>query len=607
MHKIEFNDKIGTSVLVTDGSLLVMLQQRGFMETPPDIYNLKQPVVIEQIYQEFVDAGSDILQTNTLYSNKFGLERIGLHDKVYEINRKGVWLARSIARKKCYVAGVIGPTGRFLTPIGNLVSEDVRRSVLEQVVPLLDGGIDVLFLKSFIDVTELEIAIEAVRFVTKDTPVVAMKAFPEDGALLSTSFPKDVVNRIQKYDLTAFGANSTVGPQRMLSIIQSIRTEGQLLAAIPDIGIPTLVDGFPIYNADPQYVADVVKKLVQNGACIVGAEGGATVEHIKLIAETVSQEAIGSIAIKVKHSKPEESSEEIVDERSEFHKKIGNKFIATVELDIPRGLDMSSVIEGATYLKNKGIDAVNISDGARARLRMSSIAISSLVQNATGMDCITHFACRDRNMIGLQSELLGAYAQNVKTILAVTGDPAQIGDYPNATSVYDVDSIGLIKSMNNMNHSNDLMGNPIGKKTNFLIACAANPVADDLDREIERLWKKADSGATLAFTQPLFDQDLLEQFLKKIETIPIQVVLGVIPLRTVRHAEFLHYEVPGMTVPEWVRKKMATAGDSTEQASKIGIEIAVDFVKKVKDSVSGIYMMPPFKRYSMAVEILEQL
>jgi len=607
MHKIEFNDKIGSSVLVTDGSMLVMLQQRGFMETPPDIYNLKQPVVIEQIYQEFVDAGSDILQTNTLFSNKFGLERIGLQDKVYEINRKGVWLARSIARKKCYVAGVIGPTGRFLTPIGNLVSEDVRRSVLEQVVPLLDGGIDVLFLKSFIDVTELEIAIEAVRFVTKDTPVVAMKAFPEDGALLSTSFPNDIVKRIQKHNLTAFGANSTVGPQRMLSIIQSIRTDGQLLAAIPDIGIPTLVDGFPIYNADPQYVADVVRKLVQNGACIVGAEGGATVEHIKLIVETVSQETIGSVAIKVKHTKAEESSTEIVDERSEFHKKLGNKFIATVELDIPRGLDMSSVIDGANYLKNKGIDAVNISDGARARLRMSSIAISSLVQNATGMDCITHFACRDRNMIGLQSELLGAYAQNVKTILAVTGDPAQIGDYPNATSVYDVDSIGLIKSMNNMNHSNDLMGNPIGKKTNFLIACAANPVADDLGREIERLWKKAESGATLAFTQPLFDQELLDQFLKKIESIPIKIILGVIPLRTVRHAEFLHYEVPGMTVPEWVRKKMATAGDSTEHASKIGIEIAVDFVKKVKDSVSGIYMMPPFKRYSMAVEILEQL
>lgn len=607
MHKIEFKDKIGTSVLVTDGSMLAMLQQRGFMETPPDIYNLKQPVVIEQIYQEFVDAGSDILQTNTLFSNKFVLERIGLPDKVYEINRKGVWLARSIARQKCYVAGVIGPTGRFLTPIGSLLHEEVRRSVLEQVVPLLDGGVDVLFLKSFIDVTELEIAIEAVRFVTKDTPLIAMKAFPEDGALLSTSFPKDVVARVQKYDLTAFGANSTVGPQRMLSIIQSLRTENLLLSSIPDIGIPTLVDGFPIYNADPKYVADVVQKIVQNGACIVGAEGGATVEHIKAIVEKVKDTTIGSVELKVKQMKQEVTSDEFVDERSEFHKKIGKKFIATVELDIPRGLDMSSVLEGANFLKTKGIDAVNISDGARARLRMSSIAISSLVQNATGMDCITHFACRDRNMIGLQSELLGAYAMNVKTFLAVTGDPAQIGDYPNATSVYDIDSIGLIKSMNNMNNSNDLMGNPIGKKTNFLIACAANPVADDLEREVDRLWKKCESGAVLAFTQPLFDQDLLENFLKKIESIPINIVLGVIPLRTVRHAEFLHYEVPGMTVPEWVRKKMSLAGDSTEQASKIGVEIAVDFVKKVKTSVSGIYMMPPFKRYSMAVEILEQL
>jgi len=607
MHKIDFNDKIGTSVLVTDGSILVMLQQRGFSETPPDIYNLKQPVVIEQIYQEFVDAGSDILQTNTLFSNKYGLERIGFSDKVYELNRKGVWLARSIARKHKYVAGVIGPTGRFLAPIGTLQHEDVRRSVLEQVVPLLDGGVDVLFLKSFIDVFELEIAIEAVRFVTKDTPLVAMKAFPEDGALLSTSFPIDVVNRFKKYDLTAFGANSTVGPQRMLSIIQSIRTKDQLLASLPDVGIPTLVDGQPTYNADPTYVASVVKKIVQNGACIVGADGGASVEHIKAIVDSVKNCSIGTTEIKVKPTIKEELNDSLEDNRSEFLKNIDKKFLSTVELDIPRGLDMSSVLEGAKYLKGKGIDAVNISDGARARLRMSSIAISHIVQSETSMECITHLACRDRNMIGLQSELLGAYAMNVKNILAVTGDPAQIGDYPNATSVYDVDSIGLIKSLNNMNHANDLMGNPIGKKTTFLISCGANPVAEDLDREVDRLWKKAESGATVTFTQPLFDQDLLEVFLKKIESIPIKVILGVIPLRTVRHAEFLHYEVPGMTVPEWVRKKLATAGDSTELASKIGVDLAVDFVKKVKNSVSGIYMMPPFKRYSMAVEILEQL
>ncbi len=434
-----------------------------------------------------------------------------------------------------------------------------------------------------------------------------MKAFPEDGALLSTSFPIDVVNRFKKYDLTAFGANSTVGPQRMLSIIQSIRTKDQLLASLPDVGIPTLVDGQPTYNADPTYVASVVKKIVQNGACIVGADGGASVEHIKAIVDSVKNCSIGTTEIKVKPTIKEELNDSLEDNRSEFLKNIDKKFLSTVELDIPRGLDMSSVLEGAKYLKGKGIDAVNISDGARARLRMSSIAISHIVQSETSMECITHLACRDRNMIGLQSELLGAYAMNVKNILAVTGDPAQIGDYPNATSVYDVDSIGLIKSLNNMNHANDLMGNPIGKKTTFLISCGANPVAEDLDREVDRLWKKAESGATVTFTQPLFDQDLLEVFLKKIESIPIKVILGVIPLRTVRHAEFLHYEVPGMTVPEWVRKKLATAGDSTELASKIGVDLAVDFVKKVKNSVSGIYMMPPFKRYSMAVEILEQL
>lgn len=290
-----------------------------------------------------------------------------------------------------------------------------------------------------------------------------------------------------------------------------------------------------------------------------------------------------------------------------FGAKLGTKLVTTVELDVPRGLDMSSVIEGARYLREHGIDAVNISDGARARLRMSPIAISKLVQDATGAECITHLACRDRNMVALQAELIGAHEMGVRNILAVTGDPTHIGDYPSATSVYDVDSIGLVRALGRMNRGRDLMDNPLGRPTGFTIACAVNPAADDLEREIDRLAMKAEQGAHVAFSQPVFDPELLATFRERTASIDIRFMLGIIPLRTIRHAEFLHYEVPGMTIPAWVRERMAAAGDDTERATDVGIEIAVEFLRTALGTIDGIYLMPPFKKYDIAVRILNAI
>ena len=285
---------------------------------------------------------------------------------------------------------------------------------------------------------------------------------------------------------------------------------------------------------------------------------------------------------------------------------ITERRVFTVELDVPRGLDMSSVIDGAQYLRDHGIDAVNISDGARARLRMSPIAISKLVAEKTGMECISHLACRDRNMVALQAELIGAHEMGIRNILAVTGDPTHIGDFPSATSVYDVDSIGLVRALGHMNHGKDLMGNPLGSRTGFCISCAVNPAAEDLDREIDRLAMKAEQGAHVAFSQPIFDVELLERFLDRIKNIDIRFMLGIIPLRTIRHAEFLHYEVPGMTIPSWVRDRMRTAA-STEEATDIGIDIAVEFLQSALARVNGVYLMPPFKKYDIAVRILSRL
>ncbi len=595
---------LGERAIVTDGSMAIELARRGFTERPPDRYNLSSPVVIERIYHDFLEAGATLLQSNTLHANRYALESSMLSARVQEINRKGVWLARAAAGTKAVVAGVIGPSGRLLRPLGPLEPADLRTCFEEQARALLAAGTDIIVLKSFINLDEIDIAIEAVRAASTDIPLIALKSFPEDGSVLSGAFPEEVAKRITANGVQAIGSNGTVGPQRMLGIIESLRSSTVPLVALPDVGIPTIVDGTAHYNAEPSYVAAAARRLVEHGASIVGADGGAGIEHIAAIAFSVRDIVVGSAPLPRKKIVAPEHQTSHARPLTPFHEKLGRKLITTVELDVPRGLDMSSVIEGAAYLREHGIDAVNISDGARARLRMSPIAISKLVHEATGMECITHLACRDRNMVALQAELIGAHEMGVRNILAVTGDPTHIGDFPSATSVYDVDAIGLIRAMGKMNHGKDLMGNPLGSATGFSISCAVNPAADDVEREIDRLAMKAEQGAHVAFSQPIFDPEILDRFLERTKHINIRFMLGIIPLRTLRHAEFLHYEVPGMFIPKWVRERMATAADSTEHATTIGIELAVDFLRLALNRIDGVYLMPPFKKYSIAVEIL---
>ncbi|MBK6292113.1 MAG: bifunctional homocysteine S-methyltransferase/methylenetetrahydrofolate reductase [Candidatus Kapabacteria bacterium] len=600
-------DRLGLGPIVTDGSMAIELARRGFTERPCDRYNLTSPVVIERIYHDFLDVGSTLLQSNTQNANRYALESSMLSARVHEINRKGVWLARAAAGSRAVVAGVVGPSGRFLRPLGPLEPDDLRACFTEQISALLAATADLIMLKSFIDLDELEIAIDAVRALSTSIPLIALKSFPEDGSVLSGSYPSDVAHRLTRHGVQAIGSNGTVGPQRMLGIVQSLRVSEVPLVAMPDVGIPTIVDGIPLYNAEPSYVAAASRRLVEAGAAIIGADGGADVEHIRAIAEAVSGAVVGNTPVVVKKVKHDDTANHLPPVKTSFHEAFGKRLVTTVELDVPRGLDMSSVIEGARYLKQHGLDAVNISDGARARLRMSPIAISKLVHDATGMECISHLACRDRNMVALQSELLGAHELGVRNILAVTGDPTHIGDFPSATSVYDVDSIGLVRALGRMNTGRDLMGNPLGTPTGFCISCAVNPAAEDMEREIDRLAMKAEQGAHVAFSQPVFDEELLDRFLDRIKGIDINFMLGVIPLRTIRHAEFLHYEVPGMTIPQWVRNRMAEAGDNTDIATGIGIEIAVNFLSRVVDVIDGIYLMPPFKKYDIAVRILSDV
>lgn len=605
--KFDLPTLIANGPIVADGSMAIELARRGFSERPCDRYNLTSPVVIEKIYHEFLDAGAGLLQSNTFHANRYALESSMLSARVHEINRKGVWLARQAAGSRALVAGVVGPSGRMMRPLGPLTHEDLHLCFSEQIAALLAGSVDVIMLKSFIDLDEIEIAIDAVRALSADVPLIALKSFPEDGSVLSGSYPSDVAHRLERHGIQAMGSNGTVGPQRMLGIVESLRVSSVPLVALPDIGIPTIIDGFPVYNAEPSYVAAAARRLVEHGACIIGADGGADVMHVRAIAVAVAGARVGSSPVSVKRHQRDDAESIAPPAPTPFGAALGKRLLTTVELDVPRGLDMSSVIEGARYLKEHGIDAVNISDGARARLRMSPIAISKLVTDATGMECLTHLACRDRNMVSLQAEVIGAHELGVRNILAVTGDPTHIGDYPSATSVYDVDSIGLIRALGRMNTGRDLMGNPLGSPTGFTIACAVNPAAEDLERELDRLAMKAEQGAHVAFSQPIFDDEVLLRFLERIATIDISFMLGVIPLRTIRHAEFLHYEVPGMNIPGWVRERMQAAGSDTEAATAVGIELATDFLRRVQDRIDGVYLMPPFKKYDIAVRICSAL
>ena len=600
--------------ILTDGSMAAALHSEGFTDPLIERYNLTQPIAVEHVHRNFAEAGAELLISNTERANSLTLSRHNLDQKTYEINRKGVWLARTVASDHgLFVAASVGPVGKFLAPIGPLKIEDVRKAFHEQILALVDGGPDVLILKNFIDVNELIIAIEEAQSIAPHIPIIAQKTFPEDGALLATDFARKVAEKLKSYGVAAIGTNGTVGPNRMLSIVQAFAIPGIPIGAQPDIGIPTLVDGHPIYNATPEYVAESAKRLVEAGVTIIGACGGAMPEHTRAIRNAIANVHAGEIKVHEIKVKPEQRNGQASEEKfSKFKRNLGKKFLATVELDVPRGLDMSSVLEGASYLAKAGVDAVNISDGARARLRMSSITLSHLVQSQCGIEAMTHLACRDRNMVGLQSELLGAEAMGVRNILAVTGDPAQIGDYPYATSVYDIDAIGLIRAIKSMNEGCDLMGNPISggahNCTHFLIACGCNPIADDLSRELNRLERKIAEGCEVIFTQPLFEMDALATFIEKIKPFQdnAKLMLGILPLRSKRHAEFLHYEVPGMSIPQWIHDRIGHRAKIDDQ-SKEGIDICVEFLKEAKPLIDGVYLMPPFKKYNMAVEILERI
>lgn len=602
-------DLIKNRPVVCDGAMGTMLYSKGiYLNKCFDELNLTNPSLIGEVHSAYAKAGAEIIETNTFGANRFRLLSFGLEQDVKKINLEGVRIARENS-SQAMVGGAVGPINAHLKPIGGVSRDELLSIYTEQIGALIEGGVDLLVLETFPGVEMLRYAIEAARKIT-DMPIIAQVTLNDYGNTLHDETPQKVIEKLGEYEKVILGANCSVGPSVMLDSLISMRSASSsiYLAAQPNAGLPKMVDGRFIYLCSPEYMAEYAKRFIQNGVSIVGGCCGTTPDHIKAIAAAVKalsplKEESKKKEIKVSESR--ESKKEVPDvSKSPFAKKIlSGKFVKSVEIDPPRGINYDDAVLWAGKLQEAGFDAVNIADGPRATARMSPLALANIIQRKAKMDVILHVCCRDRNMLGMQSDLLGASAMGIKNILAVTGDPPKLGDYPDATAVFDVDSIGLLKIASNLNVGLDVAGNSIGDQTTFFLGVGLNPGAIDLKEELRRFELKIASGAKYAMTQPVFDIDLLVNVMKKIEQYNIPVIAGILPLHSLRNAEFLNNEVPGMSVPDEIMARMRK-NPSGKKAREEGIKIAKEAMNNCEELVSGIYIMPPFGKYEMAMSVV---
>ncbi len=605
-------EMLDSRVLIGDGAMGTLLGERGVDYGHPYARaNLTHPALVSGIHEEYLRAGANIIETNTFSANRFKLSDHKLEDKMHEINLEGARLARKAVEAtgqpgdRALVLGAIGPLGRPLTPIGSLTHDGAREVFLEQAEALLEGEADALLLETFTDLAELRLAYETVNGL--GVPVLAYKTFVEDGETLAEGLPERAAREICSWGADLTGANCTVGPQRMVQIIEQMSAGAGPVAAFPNPGLPQLIDGHIRYRRDIGHFTEYGVKLAEAGAHLIGGCCGTTPDHVKALSEALrdfkpnGRAAYHRAAVTENAGRPEVSTQPV----TRFAEKLRSGFAVTVEVDLPRGNDITSVIEAARRLKDRGVDAIDISDGARARLRMHPVAAARIVQDETGMEVVAHISCRDRNIIGLQADLLGAAALGVKNILAITGDPTQIGDYPEATGVFDTDAVGLVHVLSKMNQGEDLAGNPIGDPPGFLIGASFNPTAEDLDSEVDKLRRKVEAGAHAFWTQPVFEIGALETALEKIEDMDVRILLGLMPLRSARQAEFLHHEVPGIDIPRHIRETLA--GLSPEDAPKFGVEVAQQLLVKAQPLVNGAYIMPPASAPDLAGDVVDAI
>ena len=608
-----FLARLKQSPVLCDGAMGTLLYAKGiFINRSYDELNLSQPELIRGIHHDYLQAGAEVIETNTFGANSFRLGRHSMADKVKDINGAGARLAREAAKSfDVWVAGSVGPLGTRIEPLGKTSFQEARDAFREQVGALVEGGVDLLILETFGYLEEIHQAMLAVRDVSASLPMVAQVTIDEDGNCLDGSDPDTFAPKLAEWGADVIGCNCSVGPVAMLDAMERVRAASSLpLAAQPNAGIPRSVDGRNIYLCSPEYMASYARKFVAAGVRLVGGCCGTTPEHIRVMKSALrvgeARGKAGSAQVTGGHAAPKTVPAVPLESRSPLGAKLAHgEFVTMVEIVPPKGIDVRKEVEGARFLKSVGVDAVNIPDSPRASARMSNQALSLLIQREVGIDAILHYTCRDRNVLCIQSDLLGAAAVGIRNLICITGDPPKMGNYPDATAVFDVDAIGLVNIVRSLNHGLDLGGNPIGTGTGFVIGVGANPGLTDLDEEIRRFEYKVQAGAEYVVTQPVFDLRLLENFLRRIEHCRIPVIAGIWPLVSVRNAEFMKNELR-VSVPDSILERMARA-QTPEAARAEGVAIAREMLIAARQTVQGAQISAPMGRYSSAVDVLEAL
>ncbi len=608
-------ERLARGPLLADGAMGTLLYERGVpFGHCFDEANLSDPARVEAIHRDYLAAGAELIETNTFGANHLRLLAFGLEKDVRLIARQGARVARSareVYGTPAFVAGSVGPLGRALQPFGQVAVADAERWFQATAEGLLEGGVDAFILETFQDLNEILAALRAVRRVSADLPVIAQMTFGTDGKTLYGHSPALAVPALRQAGANVVGVNCGVGPQATLEVLEEMvrAAAGTPVSAMPNAGLPHLQGGRFHYLASPEYFAEFAARAVEAGVTLVGGCCGTTPAHVRAMHERLAsrlpaEKLAPGAEVRVLEVPPPPVEAPPAGPEPRLLTLLREKFVVSVEIDPPRGVSTRKVIEGATLMARRGVDAVNIADSPMARIRMSAAAVAYEVHAlAPELEIILHFTTRDRNLMGLQSDLLGCHALGLRNILCLTGDPPSLGDYPDATAVYDTDSVGLIRIIGEMNQGRDLAGNSIGAATSFAMGCGVNPTAEDLDAELEHFRRKLDVGARFVMTQPVYELAAWERFLERLGGAPgVPILVGILPLRSFRHAEFLHNEVPGIHVPDWVRARMRDAGNSGERA---GIELARDLLARCRASAAGVYLMPSFGRYENCLEVLE--
>lgn len=625
-----FLDALARGPLVGDGGVGTELYQRGvFINKSLEGVCLDNPTLVRRVHTEYVEAGAELIETHTFAANRFKLQRHGLEGRIEAINRAAVELALEASAGRAFVGGAVGPTG--VTP-GVMTREElerVRAAYREQIDLLARGGVDVLVLETFRLLSELRVALQAAREVC-DLPVIAQVAFDSQERTSDGADPSRVVSILKDEGAAVVGANCLEGPKLLFNVVEKMVGRGVPVSVMPNAGYPRFQDGRMIYMATPEYFGVYARRFYKIGVALVGGCCGTGPEHVRRIAGAARMMGGGRIEVRSPSIDDPRSLDESRDDlpavlplgaRTPLGAKIQraldrrvraaspapvspDNFVVSVEVNPPMGLDPSKALKAARLLQAGGVDAVNIADGPRASVRMSNQALAILIRKDTGLEVILHVCCRDRNLLGLQSDLLANHVLDLHNLVVITGDPPKLGDYPHATAVFDLDSVGLMRLIQGMNRAVDPAGRAMDQPTRFLYACGAEPAALDYDRELRRLELKRAAGAEFIMTQPVYDPDLLQRFLADTRHLNMPVLVGLLPLVSYRNAEFLHNEVPGMRIPEPIRARMQRH-DRGPEARAEGIRIAQEALLGVVDQVVGAYIMPPFGRYAMALSILE--